>query len=573
MDPVQETVLRQQRVEELCAASIRALTGYPDLHFRGRRLYRKSTRVPVHAPHLQVELEKDDFGSYRGATDSIALRLQYSDAGLHESLVPKDPVERMIFELLEQLRVETLAPETMPGVTHNLRYRFEQWSKDFHRSGLADSDLGILIYTIAQISWSRLNGVPVLEQTEDLIEPTRGAMGTLLGRDLSGLKRNRLNQAAFARHALSIASIIAESVHAAQAGRNDQDDDLAADERRAVFNVLVNFDDSEVDTIATAGSGESKVLADNDKQYRVYTRQYDREVIAADLVRKDLLRDLRQRLDQRIQAQGVNIPRLARLFSSLLASPQRDGWSFAEEEGHIDGRRLAQLVSSPSERRLFRREQNKPHARCLFSVLIDCSGSMKQHIESIAMLVDVLTRALEQAEVTTEILGFTTGAWSGGRAKRDWIRAGQPLYPGRLNELCHMIYKAADDSWRRARPGIAAMLKADLFREGVDGEALEWACSRMSAQREQRRILLVVSDGSPMDTATALANDEFYLDQHLKQVVASHAYPGGIEIYGLGVGLDLSPYYEHCLAVDISSALTNEVFFEIGQMLRGHHRR
>jgi len=573
MDERQQAVLRQQRIEELCAASVRALSGRANLAFRGRRLYEGSRRIPVHAPYLQVNLDVDDFGSFRGATDSIAQRLKYSDPELHASCCPSDPVERLIFELLEQLRVDSLVPEHLPGVRKNLNHRFRQWSGQFHESGLTDTDTGMLLYAVAQICWSRLNGLPVMEQTEDLLEPTRGAMGALLGRDLAGLKRHRRDQAAYAVHALSIAGVISESIRTATLVKPDQDDEVRNDEERAIFSVLLDFNDAEADGIALAATGESKVLSESVQGYRVYTRKYDRVVDAAELVRKDLLRELRQQLDRRIAAQGINIPRLSRLLASLLATPQRDGWSFAEEEGYVDGRRLTQLVTSPSERRLFRLEQYKPHARCLFSILIDCSGSMKQHIEPIAMLVDVLVRALEQVEVTTEILGFTTGAWSGGRAQRDWLRHGRPTHPGRINELCHMIYKRADTRWRRARPDIAALLKPDLFREGVDGEAVEWVYSRMRPIPSERKILLVISDGSPMDTATNLANDRHYLDNHLTQVVSRIEATGEIEIFGLGVGLDLSPYYRRSLAIDISEKLTNQVFFDLIEMLRGHHRR
>lgn len=572
MDRIQRTVLRQQKVEELCAASLRALTGHADLHFRGRRLYKGAARIAVHAPHLQMSLDQDDFGSYRGMTDSIALRMQYSDAQLHTSLSPQEPIERLLFDLLEQLRVETLAPDSMPGMIKNLRYRFEQWSKNLHNSGLTDSDAGILLYAMAQICWARLHGLPVLEQTEDLLEPTRGAMGALLGHDLAGIKRHRYDQAAYAQHALSIASVIAQSISTAQLARNEENAERDNNEQRSVFSLL-HFDVADTDGITSAPTGESKVLGESTQGYRIYTRRYDREVNAKSLVRAALLQELRQQLDNKVQAHGINIARLARLFASLLATPQRDGWAFAQEEGHIDGRRLAQLVSSPAERRLFRLEQYRPHAKCLFTVLIDCSGSMQQHIESIAILVDILSRALEHAEVKTEVLGFTTGAWSGGRAQRDWIREGQPESPGRLNELCHIVYKDADTSWRRARLPLAALLKPDLFREGIDGEAVEWACNRMLPHSERRKILVVISDGSPMDTSTALANDNFYLDNHLKQVVGRREMNREIEIYGLGVGLDLSPFYSRSLAIDITAELTNHVFFEIIQMLRGQHCR
>jgi len=197
---------------------------------------------------------------------------------------------------------------------------------------------------------------------------------------------------------------------------------------------------------------------------------------------------------------------------------------------------------------------------------------MKQHIESVAMLVDVLTRALEQAGVSTEVLGFSTGAWQGGRAQRDWLRLGKPQHPGRLNEVSHMVFKNADTPWRRARPDIAALLKPDLFREGIDGEAVDWACNRLKKRPEARRILLVISDGCPMDGATQLANDTHYLDNHLKQVVAQQAQSGEVAVFGVGVGLDLSPFYPHNLALDLSSPPGNGVFRELLAMLARHLR-
>ena len=282
---------------------------------------------------------------------------------------------------------------------------------------------------------------------------------------------------------------------------------------------------------------------------------------------------MRERLDERVREQGVNVARLARQLAALFAQPEREGWLFGEEEGQIDGRRLAQLVSSPAERHLFRQERFQPKPHTLVSLLIDCSGSMKGHIEAVAVLVDVFGRALQQAGISTEVLGFTTGAWNGGRVQRDWMALGRPSHPGRLNEVTYMVYKDADTSWRRARSAMAALLKPDLFREGIDGEALDWACTRMNGRDESRRVLLVISDGCPMDTATNLANDTFYLDNHLKDVVARRERLGEVEIYGLGVGLDLSPYYSRCLALDLSQGLSNAVFAEILQMLGGHRRR
>jgi cobaltochelatase CobT len=566
-------IRHQQKVEELCAAAIRALTGERDLHIYGRRLHKGKRPLALHAPHLHLTAEMDDFASWRGAMDSVALKRRHSDPFLHRRLCPQEPVERLVFEMLEQLRVENLAPESMPGATNNMRHRFRKWSQAFYRSGLTDGAVGLLIYTVAQACWSHLTGEAPLEETEDMMEATRAGIASAMGPPLLGMRRSQRSQAEYARHALAIAGMVGKMIRAAsegQAGADQSGDDEAS---RAALSLLLHFDQDDAnEAIAAASTGQSKVLEQAEHGYRAFTRQYDRVMDSSALVRSDLLRELRERLDLRVRQQGINIPALSRKLMALLAIPQRDGWEYGQEEGYIDGRRLAQLVSSPAERRLFHLEQVKPHADCLISFLVDCSGSMKQHAESIAMLIDVLVRALETAGVTTEILGFTTGAWNGGRPYRDWLRQGRPKHPGRLNELCHMVFKDADTTWRRARPNIAALLKADLFREGVDGEAVDWACDRMRARSEKRRMLIVFSDGSPTDSATNLANDAFYLDNHLKQVVSRRTSGAGIEIYGLGVGLDLSPYYQRNLALDFSTSLSNALFIEIMRLIARHRR-
>jgi cobaltochelatase CobT len=267
-------------------------------------------------------------------------------------------------------------------------------------------------------------------------------------------------------------------------------------------------------------------------------------------VRPVLLREYRERLDERIAASGINVARIARVLQAALAMPERDGWSFGEEEGRIDGRRLAQVISSPGERRVFTRDRMRARGNCVVGFLTDCSASVRAHIEPVAMLVDVLLRACEQAGVTTEALGYTTSAWNGGRARADWLACGRPPHPGRLNEVCHMVFKRAEESWRRARADIAALFKADLFREGVDGEAVEWACTRLAGHACARRILVVISDGSPMDAATVQANHAAYLDNHLRDVLARQEALGDVEVIGLGLGCDPSLLFRHCVAFD-----------------------
>lgn len=572
----QQQARRQQRVEELCAASIRAISGKADLHFRGKRLYQGEHSLPMHAPHHRLDTAVAPFADCRAAADGMALRLLYSDVKLHQSHCPAKPIARLVFELLEQLRVEALVPARLTGMADNLEQRFERWSHDFYTSGSAEGSSGILLYTVAQMCWARLNARQVREETEDFIESTRFSLASSMGTALSGLRRNRHDQAAYIPHARAIAELIDNIVEAQRAGQSADDDNKDDDDEddQKGFALLLDFDqDGDDDNdFASARSGTSKAFGENQQGYTAYTTAHDREVHAASLVRAAQLDEYRQRLDAGIAEQGVNVQRIARQLVVVLTTLQRDGWLYGEEEGRIDGRRLAQLVSSPAERRLFYQERQRPVADCVVSILVDCSGSMRHQSEPVAMLADTLIRALDMIGASSELLGFTTNTWNGGKPYKEWMLQGRPAYPGRLNETCHLVFKQADRGWRRSRRDIASLLKGDLFREGIDGEAVDWACDRLLARSENRKILIVISDGCPADSATNLTNDAYYLDNHLKEVLARRERQGQVNILGLGVGLDLSPFYRHCLATDMSQVLDNHLFEEIVQLI-GHRRR
>lgn len=570
----QQQARRQQRVEELCAASIRALSGHPDLHFRGKVLYQGERSLAMHAPHHRIDTAVASFADCRAAADGMAVRLLYSNAQRHKTHSPSKPIARLVFELLEQLRVETLVPAQLSGMSANLHHRFVRWSQDFHRSGHTESSTGVLLYTVAQMCWARLNACQVLAETEDFIEGTRFSLATAMGTALAGLRRNRYQQENFIPHALIIAELVDEMIEAQRAERSVNDDSEDDDEVQPGFALLLDFEqDGDDEGFATARSGASRAYGENQQGYKVYTTAYDREIKAASLVRAAQLEEYRERLDKGISEQGINVQRLARQLAAVLANPKTDGWLYGEEEGRIDGRRLAQLVSSPTERRLFYQERQRPVADCVVSILIDCSGSMRHQIEPIAMLADCLIRALDMIGASSELLGFTTNTWNGGKPYKEWMRQGRSPYPGRLNESCHLVFKEAKRGWRRARRDVAALLKGDLFREGIDGEAVDWACNRLLACTESRKILIVISDGSPADSATNLTNDAYYLDNHLKEVLARRERQGEVDIFGLGVGLDLSPFYRHSLATDMSQALNNHLFDEIIHLISRRKRR
>lgn len=602
---VQARARRQEHIEALCAATMRALSGERELHYRARRIFHGPRPLPRWAPHLHPPLESTgDFAVFRGAADGIALRLWLSNAALHQHLVDEAtaqghlqaPAERMLFEVFEQLRVEALGPQkhALPGLRHNLGRCFEAWSLAFHAAGHTATARGLLVYCIVQMVRARLTGEPAVEPDEGLLEATRASLGPALGVPLAGLRRHVADQAAYAPHALAIAGHVAQMLASADEEDGaalrktiDDDDDEEDDSAAVAFNLWIEPPDASFEErAALAASGRSPLLEAPGERYRVYTTAYDREAAATTLARKAQLEQLRSELDARIEAARLNLAHIARSFQALLARPTVDGWQGALEEGRIDGARLARLVSSPTERRLFRDERIEPRADTLVTLLIDCSGSMREHAPHVAVLADVLARALEMAGVASEVLGFTTGAWSGGRAARDWQRAGRPRHPGRLNEALHIVFKAAETPWRRARPGMAALLKADLFREGIDGEAVAWALARqaeweMNSQggshsgsaNPMRRLLIVLSDGSPMDSATHQANDRHYLDHHLREVVARAEGQGASRVFGLGVGLDLSPYYSRCHVLDLAEGAGMNSFREmLGMLGRGQRR-
>jgi len=606
---VQAQVRRQQRLDALCAATLRALSARRELHTRGPHWYAGDTALPSFAPHLHPQalqvanpiplalvpalLDPDAAArlpqralawpqsldaaslpdaatvtSFRGAADGIALRLRLSDAQMHRQLRPERAMARRVFDVLEQYRVESLVPAQWPGVRSNMSARFAAWSHAFVAARLHESAQGLLLLTVAQISRARVTGEPVDESLQDLLEATRFGLVPHIGHALAALRACRHEQARYAHHALAIAQVVADLADSAlqAAGKADKasPDDNA--EEDAWLQIWVDFEAGEENGFAIALQARDPAQGQA-HSYRVFSTRYDREVRVTELVRPAQLQELRSQLDLSVRTSGVSAARLARRLQALLALPQIDGWESAQDSGYVDGRRLAQLVAKPDEHRVFRLPQRTAHADVALSLLLDCSGSMKQHMDKLAPMVDLLTRALDMAGVATELLGYTTNTWNGGRLLRDWRRAGKPAQPGRLNELCHMVFKDSTQSWRRSKPGMAALLKTDIFRECVDGEALRWAAERLRAQDAQRRILVVFSDGSPMDGATVLANDTHYLDRDLQHSARQLEREAAIELSAVGLGLDLSAYFARSTVLDFENQTVAQALGDVLALL------
>lgn len=548
-------------LEMLCSEMLRSTTARADLHWSTQTLFAGTQALAARGLH--VKAVADDLAEWRALTDSASLRLMLSDEAVFEQTAPDPPMARMIFDWLEQLRTDSLAGEHYPGMRDNLQAHFDRWSRAFVDSGLTETDIGLLLLTIGWSVWSRLCAIEPDPEFADLIESTRAGLGPALGPHLLALRRLRHEQRAYAEPARTIAQWAGEALQSAQQAQAGR----AVVRSRNGFALPLSSDAIALPPLPVAQTDTSQAWEAANRQYRVYTRQYDAELPAQSLVRRALLVELRAKMDEELQHAHFRIAHLVRFFRAQLLRPAEPHWVFEREQGYVDPRRLAPMLAHPERTDIFREWLPLPKVQCAVTFLIDCSGSMKAHAQALSLMVDVLGRALMRAGAAVEVLGFSTGSWNGGRARRDWQRAGCPTLPGRLNERLHLVFKGFDEPWRQARHGIAALRKPDLFREGLDGEALQWACERSLALDVPRRLVVVVSDGCPMDTATQQANDGHFLEQHLRAVVQQASARGDIEIGGLGVGLDLGVFYRHRLGLDLDEGLSEDSLLAIAQWM------
>jgi cobaltochelatase CobT len=561
----------QQKLEHWCAASVRALSDQPNVYFRGHHLIVKDKLFFLQSPYLQLDFSTFDNRKLRGVADSIALRLLHSNSDEHQARMPESIVEKIVFDQLEQLRCESLVLQSLPGMRTNLRTRFLFWAGQAAASSQVEESIGLLLFTITMVSWSRLHTQAIPENIEELIEATRWGFSDKVKHHLYLVNRYCDDQRQFATHALAIAKEVWVMIEAADSGQGEDTklrgrlDDLTNNRNSSIRWLDINGTNLE-QSYGVSGA-QNICQVDQTSHYKVYTRAYDKVVYANKNIRAAQLAKLRELLDKRIRKQSINTNQVARYIKQLLSSPRRGGWEFDQEEGYLDSARLIKLVTSPNDHRLFKREKVSNASDCVVSIVVDNSGSMNLHNDVVAALVDTFTKALEMAGVETEILGFTTTEWNGGRVLKEWAKAGKPQNPGRLTSTCHTIYKAAENPWRRSRPAIAGMLKTDMFREGVDGEALQWALERIENRSEKNKIIMMISDGSPMDTATHAANSDRYLDQHLCLVTSNIERRPDVSLCALGVGLDLSAYYRESMSISVNDELNTKDFFKMAELL------
>lgn len=561
---------RTRRVERHTAATLRALAQQPSAEYKSNRVLVAGEPLRFAAPYLVASIENLTLPESRGVADALAMRLRFSHAKLHRKLQPEEPLARIIFDILEQLRAESLAADSMPGLRDNLNAAFDRWCSDSRQNGFAESELGILLYTLIHIVRARLIRNVDNEDVAALIEATRANIAPLIGTAFYQLPKTREVQSEYAVHAADIANTLSELVEHSEGEQNDK----AQRQQRQLAALPPDWElqespDEQGDSggKAVGSSTADWVELESAGDYHVFTREFDVQVTPESLYPQTRLKRYRHQLDRLVAAQSVSVNRLAFRMQRLFASLQDDDWHFGQEEGWLDARRLTQLVATPSYRQVFYRNRQVPQSDVVVSFLIDTSGSMKtQRYEAVATLVDTYSRALELAGIKSEILGFSTGGWNGGRVQEAWRTAGEPEEPGRLNELQHIVYKSADSTWRQSRLGIAAMMETLHYREGIDGEALLWAYQRLLARGESRRYLVMVSDGSPMDAATGNTNREGFLLDHLVTVAEHIDRRSPVHIGCISIDLDTSHFVTNSVSADMRGTLGNNSYRLLDQL-------
>jgi len=545
----------------------------------------KIARVVSPGPGLEPRLVAEA----RGAADSAALRLRHHDAAVNAALTPADAEARAVFDALETARVEALGSRTMVGVRANLERFVEARTRSDAIGRARTAEEVPLATAVGLIARQRLTGAEPPASAAPGLALVRAWIEEKAGSELDALALTIDDQRAFAEMArrlledleLEAAADPAEQ-EPEETGEDDAGDDDGPDdsddqdkdgggergelEMRSEQTEQDEGGEDQAERDGELDDGEASSGDDGEQargnaarrnwldepagDYAPYTTRYDEIVAASELCDEEELARLRAYLDQQMASLSGVVTRLANRLQRRLMAQQARSWDFDQEEGLLDAARLARVVVSPSHSLSYKIERETEFRDTVVSLLIDNSGSMRGRPISIAaMCADILARTLERCGVTSEILGFTTRAWKGGQSREAWLAEGRPGTPGRLNDLRHIVYKRADEPYRHARKNLGLMMREGLLKENIDGESLLWAHRRLLARPEERRILMVISDGAPVDDSTASANGGTYLERHLRQVIGWIETRSSVELSAIGIGHDVTRYYSRAVTI------------------------
>ena len=542
------------------------------------------TRVKL--PNPARDLPADEAAQLRGAADSLALRLRYHDDAVHSKRVPGNALACAVFEGLEQARVEALGSRRMVGVAANLSAMLDE---QYRRQGferITERTEGTMAEAVRLLTREALTREPPPPSARRVVDLWRPWLEGKIGKDIAELERAVSDQDSYARATRRLIQDLdlelgelddsssddnqgegeesesenqSDSGESASAGAQPSMDGSPADsadadaeedgEAEADGEMMPGASDDDPGRPGRPGT-QPRGRPDENAVYRAFSVAADEVIDADKLCDSDELGRLRHLLDQQLSHLQSVIARLANRLQRRLLAKQTRAWEFDQEEGILDAARLARVVANPVLPLAYKRERETEFRDTVVSLLIDNSGSMRgRPITVAAMSADILARTLERCGVKVEILGFTTRAWKGGQARERWIAAGKPPNPGRLNDLRHIVYKPADAPWRRARRNLGLMLREGILKENIDGEALAWAHNRLLGRPEERRILMVISDGAPVDDSTLSVNPGNYLEKHLREVIREIERQSVVELTAIGIGHDVTRYYRRAVTI------------------------
>jgi cobaltochelatase CobT len=599
----------QEPFKRAVAGCMRALSRMPQLEVayaaEKPSLVRAGATAKARLPEPSRKLDGREAAILRGHADSLALRLTCHNGDVHRRLTPQDPAARAVFDAVEQARVEAIGSRRMQGVAANLDAMLDDRFQRSRASEITTREKAPLEDALALIVRERLTGLKPPKHARKIVDLWRPFIEERTSADLDRLGETLEDQQGFAlavHKLLTSLEMLEEGSFADQTsdedtgsdesqgdaeteaaeGMQSEDGDARQTERSEAASEGLEesemdesdaptgeFDEeaefSEADESSEPRQSPSTTRADQRGfDYKAFTRRYDEQIAAEDLCDAEELERLRSYLDKQLQNLSAVVARLANRLQRRLLAQQNRSWEFDLEEGILDPARLPRVIVDPLQPLSFKREKDTEFRDTVVTLLIDNSGSMRgRPITVAATCADILARTLERCGVKVEILGFTTRAWKGGQSREAWLQANKPAAPGRLNDLRHIIYKAADAPWRRARKNLGLMMREGLLKENIDGEALDWAHKRLLSRPEQRRILMMISDGAPVDDSTLSINPGNYLEKHLRHVIEDIETRSPVELIAIGIGHDVTRYYRRAVTIvdaeELGGAMTEKL--------------
>ncbi|GLO71116.1 cobaltochelatase subunit CobT [Phaeobacter inhibens] len=557
-------------------------------------------------PQVSRRMSREEVLLARGTADALALRHKFHDTATHARYAPPGDMARDLYEALESARCEAMGARHMPGTASNIDVKIQNEALRKGYDQIKSATEAPLAVSAGYLIRHLATGRPMPEAAANVMELWRGFIEQQAGETLANLDDTIEDQATFAKFARQVITDLGygdqlgedpdqlddeqendaeedaeEQQDPDSNGQDDSDEEeadanpeQAQEQQQDESQAQVSMDEMADDEFAEdteMPDGEAPLeppappaASDADPDYKVFLDTHDEEIAAEDLAEPAELERLRAYLDQQLEPLKGAVSRLANKLQRRLQAQQNRSWEFDLEEGTLDAGRLARVVANPTTPLSFKREKDTEFRDTVVTLLLDNSGSMRGRPISIAAIcADVLARTLERCNVKVEILGFTTRAWKGGLAREAWLNDGRPQLPGRLNDLRHIIYKGADAPMRRTRDNLGLMMKEGLLKENIDGEALEWAHRRMIARQEARKILMVISDGAPVDDSTLSVNPANYLEKHLRDVIAMVERRKQVELLAIGIGHDVTRYYDRAVTItdveQLAGAMTEQL--------------